>query len=634
MFSERTWGGKSQRLALLFLVVVFPPIVALIWLGVKFVKQDHAIWAQREQESRQTAARAAALFLEQALTEAERRFAEGPLAEGVVRFRVSSSGIQAEPRSAVTWLPVAARLDPVQPESFRMAEGLEYRGQAAEARQSYEVLLRSPDQAVRAGALLRLARVARREGRMNDAHWYYLDLASFRNLAFDGMPADLLARRAACSLWENAGEREALARAATSLEGDMLAGRWTLDRAGWELAADDIRRWTGRPLFLGKEREAFSQVSHWLWMQHQKREADPSDRQLRRSVIGDEIPITVLERSAAGETTAIALAPAIVRDWVRRSGSRMTVTTASGKIIAKTPAAENDQNVISLSPAVSGLPWNFSLAPDPIDGPPRDKQRLLVLGLAAILLFVAGGAFVLWRVVQRELAVARLQTDFVAAVSHEFRTPLTSLRHITELLEETDDMPRSRRVTFYQSLSRNTERLHRLVESLLDFARMERGRKPYEMQRLDAGDFARNVVEDFRREAEPRGYQVEFAMEPASVLAIQGDASSLVNALWNLLDNAVKYSPDRGAVRISVHRHPRGIAISVQDHGLGIPRREQSEIFGRFVRGEQATKLGIKGTGLGLAIVSHVVRAHGGFIEMESEEGAGSTFRLVFPLGA
>ena len=93
----------------------------------------------------------------------------------------------------------------------------------------------------------------------------------------------------------------------------------------------------------------------------------------------------------------------------------------------------------------------------------------------------------LTRVVHRELAVARLQTDFVSAVSHEFRTPLTSLRHITELLEENDNIPPDRRQTFYAALGRSTERLHRLVESLLDFGRMELGRKPYNLQPEDAG---------------------------------------------------------------------------------------------------------------------------------------------------
>ena len=109
------------------------------------------------------------------------------------------------------------------------------------------------------------------------------------------------------------------------------------------------------------------------------------------------------------------------------------------------------------------------------------------------------------------------------------------------------------------------------------------------------------------------------------------DAPSLAHALWNLLDNAVKYSPGGRPIRVSIRPHARGIAIAVHDEGLGIPAHERREIFGRFVRGATAGRLGIKGTGLGLAIVSHIAEAHHGAIELESAEGAGSTFRLVIP---
>jgi signal transduction histidine kinase len=262
------------------------------------------------------------------------------------------------------------------------------------------------------------------------------------------------------------------------------------------------------------------------------------------------------------------------------------------------------------------------------------RRRLLALGLAAIVLLLAGGGYLLWRVVQRELAIARLQTEFVSAVSHEFRTPLTSLLHVTELLEEDDDLPRERRRSFYGALGRNTQRLHRLVESLLDFARMEGGRKPYHLQPVDAGELAARVVADFRKEVEPRGFTIDLDVESQAVLLLRADADSLTNALWNLLDNAVKYSPQCQAVHVSVHRRPEGVAISVRDGGLGIPRHERKEIFRRFVRGEKASRLGIKGTGLGLAMVCHIVQAHGGAIELESEEGTGSTFRLVLPAPA
>jgi signal transduction histidine kinase len=266
------------------------------------------------------------------------------------------------------------------------------------------------------------------------------------------------------------------------------------------------------------------------------------------------------------------------------------------------------------------------------------RRRLLMAGLAAIVLLLAGGSYFLWRVIERELAVARLQADFVAAVSHEFRTPLTSLRHITELLVEDDGMPagpeQERRKSFYSALGRNTERLHRLVESLLDFSRMETGRKPWHLEPMDAGVLTAEVALEFQKEVEARGVHVEVAVDNAVALRLRADADALSHALWNLLDNAVKYSPLRNAVRVSVGRNDRAIVIAVKDEGLGIPAHEQRQIFRKFVRGEKASELGIKGAGLGLAMVSHIVEAHGGSVELESQEGKGSTFRLVLPAEA
>ena len=260
----------------------------------------------------------------------------------------------------------------------------------------------------------------------------------------------------------------------------------------------------------------------------------------------------------------------------------------------------------------TGLPWTLLVATDSASGQ-RDfenRRRLLTTGLAAIVLLLAGGGYVLWRLVQRELAVGRLQTEFVAAVSHEFRTPLTSLRHVTELLEEGDEMPRERRQSFYAVLGRNTERLHKLVESLLDFARMEDGRKPYDLQPVERGDSATTVVTDFTRDLTAGAPPVDLDLDDPHRSLVLADAASLAHALWNLLDNAVKYSPGGRPSESRSARTREGVAIAVHDQGLGIPAHERREIFGRFVRGKPPARLGIKGTGLGLAIVSHIADAH------------------------
>jgi signal transduction histidine kinase len=232
---------------------------------------------------------------------------------------------------------------------------------------------------------------------------------------------------------------------------------------------------------------------------------------------------------------------------------------------------------------------------------------------------------------QRELAVARLQTEFVSAVSHEFRTPLTSMRHVTELLSEDDDMPRERRRTFYEALDRNTDRLHRLIESLLDFARMEGGRKPYDFQPLHAGTLAADVVADFQKDVAPRGFTIDLDVDANADVRVRADAASLTHALWNLLDNAVKYSTEPSVVRVGLERRNGQVQISVRDRGIGIPAHERSAVFDKFQRGAQARTLGIKGTGIGLAMVHEIVRAHRGRVEVESEPGRGSTFTIVLP---
>jgi signal transduction histidine kinase len=282
----------------------------------------------------------------------------------------------------------------------------------------------------------------------------------------------------------------------------------------------------------------------------------------------------------------------------------------------------------------SGLPWSLVMTPaqsPQVSGQFERRRQLLTSALVAMTVFLAGGSYLLWRVVRRELAVAKLQTDFVSAVSHEFRTPLTSLRHISELLEDGDEMSRERRKVFYTALTRNTERLHRLVESLLDFARMDSGRKPYVLQPVNAGELAAAVVRDFAREAVQQGVTVHLETGNPEALVLHADAAALTHALWNLLDNAVKYSPDGRDIWVTVARKARSVVISVRDEGIGIPHTEKSAIFGKFVRGATATQLGIKGTGLGLAMVSHIVAAHGGRTEVESEERRGSTFRIVLP---
>ena len=274
----------------------------------------------------------------------------------------------------------------------------------------------------------------------------------------------------------------------------------------------------------------------------------------------------------------------------------------------------------------TGLPWTVAV----VSGPSPALGGLWIAGLALLAALVISGTYFIARAVTRELAVARLQSDFVSAVSHEFRTPLTSIRQLTEILGDGRVTSEDRRRTYYEALARQTERLHQLVEGLLDFGRMEAGTSPYRLEPLDACALVRNVVEQFEREAEGHGYHVALDVN-GTTATVAGDRGALTNALWNLLDNAVKYSPECRTVWVDTERNNTPLMIRVRDHGIGIPQEEQKEIFRKFVRGASAKAQNIKGTGIGLAMVDHIVKAHGGEIRVQSEPGAGSTFTLLLP---
>ena len=628
-------SSSSRRLTVVFLAVFVPAAAMLVWLGLRLLEQDRLLFAQRDIERHEAGADAVVRALLQTLAAAEQSLDTGRDVPGTVRIEAVAKGMRVAPGNAVAWIarPVPGR--PIPDETFREAEALEYQGHATAAAAIYDRLRRTSDARIRAGALLRAARVARRRHAYDVAVARYRELARIESVEQAGMPVSLLARRAICDLLLEGGNEGPLASNTADLEREFLAGRWALDRDNWELVHADLRRW-GRPGTATPEQLAVSASTASL-LDLQPRASSG------RLVIGeDDMSVTLLWKRTPAGVAAIALPLPTVRNILEAAvaggqGRLLAVALLDpeGRLIAGTQP--QNPPAVRRAAVETSLPWTVVAARGPGWGAPAEfesRRRIFAAGLAAIGLLLAGGAYVLWRLIQRELAVARLQTEFVSAVSHEFRTPVTSLRHVIELLQEDDDLTRDRRASFYDVLSRSTERLHRLVESLLDFARMEGGRRPYDLQPVLVADFVRATTADFARDQAARGSEIRVEVTDGIPPRIDADAAALGHALWNLLDNAVKYSPEAREIAVKVAPHPAGIAIAVSDRGIGVPPGERSDIFLKFVRGEKATRLGIKGTGVGLAMVMHIVRAHRGTVELESEEGKGSTFRIVLPAAA
>lgn len=227
----------------------------------------------------------------------------------------------------------------------------------------------------------------------------------------------------------------------------------------------------------------------------------------------------------------------------------------------------------------------------------------------------------------------RAQHDFVAVVSHEFRTPLTGIQGLSELMRDGDIEPHEVQ-QFAADVYNEAERLTRMISELLDLERMEAGRMPLYRAAVDLGQVVVDVVERTRPTAPGHVLRRELS---ATLPAVSGDRDKLTQVLVNLLSNAIKYAPEGGEVVVGTGWWREGDAphahLWVRDQGLGIPAEALGTIFERYARVEQMARRGITGTGLGLPIVRQIVELHGGRVWAESDVGRGSTFHVILPLG-
>ena len=404
MANLRSWGGTSRsRLTVMFLVVLLPPAVTLICLGLQLLAQDRALASQREIEGREIAAGAIARSLGQFLGEAESSARFSALPEGALGIIISSSAVQERPAGRVLWKSRGPSLPEAPTRPFDGAEKLEYQGSPESALVIYRELARSDDASVRAAALLRVARVER-EHRIDEALKAYRALDSAQNLAVDGTPLDFLARRAVCELLEKSSRKQELIEEANALRRDFLAGRWSLDRATWDVASEEIERWTAEPLRISAERKALSAASDWIWEMSEDGNLRTSGRQILRL---EGVPLTLVWHSWASKIEAVAIAPSLLKAWMERAAqsasgptARLSLITESGELVAgDTP--DSKTRVVLRTPVETGLPWTLALSASEATRETANfagRRRLLSLGLAAIVMLLAGGSYVLWHV--------------------------------------------------------------------------------------------------------------------------------------------------------------------------------------------------------------------------------------------
>jgi two-component system, OmpR family, phosphate regulon sensor histidine kinase PhoR len=240
------------------------------------------------------------------------------------------------------------------------------------------------------------------------------------------------------------------------------------------------------------------------------------------------------------------------------------------------------------------------------------------------------GTVVLFHDITELKHLDQIRRDFVANVSHELRTPLSILRGYIEVLFDEPQTSREELTRILSIMERHSKRLQRLVDDLLSLAQLESSHAELEISVVRMDELFSNLIRDWKEKLTGKNLKVIVDL-PSETLVLRADGTRLEEALHNLLDNAVKFSPDNGQIRLQGTRCGSNVVLSVADNGIGISKEHLPRIFERFYRADKARSRELGGTGLGLAIVKHIAQLHGGRVEAESELGHGITIRIVLP---
>ena len=655
------WFRPPRHFLTLFLGIMLMLAATLGWLGWRLLEQDRALENQRTQERLDNAADLIGTSLLRKLSESEGQLAglaalsDPELGAGASRLTGQPAGtaliivfrsyaVDAYPQAGLLYYPFLPSAKEPPASVFAAGEALEFQQKdPARAVEAFRELSRSKDLAIRAGALLRMARNLRKVLQPKAALDAYGELGQLGDTPIGGLPAELLARYARCVLLDELKRTTQLKQEAEQLYANLHNGRWQITRGVYRFYAQEARRWYSPDAELqAREEDALATAAavELLWEEWQRIHRGEGLSTGHRSLWIFNRPVLLAWRTSSDRLVAlVAGSRYLEQQWLLasrplmdRQGVHLALTDAEGHLVLGQFSATPPRQAVRSS-SETQLPWTLHVA----SGNPQaeltqqaSRHRLLFLGFTLVATFVLVCTCFIARAVMRELEVARLQTDFVSAVSHEFRTPLASLRQLSELLTDGRVSSEKRRQEYYEALRRESERLYRLVESLLDFGKMEADAQQYHFELLETGSFFRTVVEEFAQEAMEHGYRVDIAQQ-GYLACVRGDRESLARALRNLLDNAVKYSPQNKTIWAEAACENGQVEIRISDKGLGIAPHEQKQIFKKFVRAASAGNAGAKGTGLGLTMVQHIVAAHGGQVHVDSEPGVGSTFTILLP---
>lgn len=313
--------------------------------------------------------------------------------------------------------------------------------------------------------------------------------------------------------------------------------------------------------------------------------------------------------------------------------SNVIISQLSGEILFGERTTSEDPTAVAEYFEDNFPPWKIEIFRNEreLSGALDLKRNFYFWTILAFVVILISGSVLISRTISQEMAVLRLKSDFVSSVSHEFKSPLTSIKALAERLRDGKVKDSERMKQYFSVICQDTDRLTQLVRNILDFSKIEEGKKEYEFEETDVARLVTQQIEIFKRSEYTKGFEIRIRISE-DIPHLDVDKEALSQVLNNLLDNAAKFSSGRKEIEVQLRKDDSNVIIEVTDWGIGIPPQDLNRVFDKFYQGRNTLRQSSKGTGLGLTLVKHTVEAHGGRIIVKSRTGEGSTFSIVLPI--
>jgi signal transduction histidine kinase/tetratricopeptide (TPR) repeat protein len=534
----------------------------------------------------------------------------------------------------------------------------------------------SPDTNFKAQMMANISRCLVKAGDNEGAIQNYLRICEDypQSLSSTGLPLALISQLQMASCYRNLGEHQSSLQTSLDLYKDILHMRWRLREAQFKTYAalvedviSDILSENQLNLSLKDYREEFKQfknlhqerLEQWMVIKDIRQNIIPELRgrqalstyrsiphQYHKTINERTFLLSAVQIPDSSKTRPVGLLGAKVREQYLiehvipdaientqfRNASNVVISHLSGKILLGQRNASEDPTTATEFFEDNFPPWRIEVFRSGAEalGAMDIKRSFYFWTILTLVIVLISGAVLISRTIAHEMAVLKLKSDFVSSVSHEFKSPLTSIKALAERLRDGKVKDSDRMKQYFSVITQDVDRLTQLVRNILDFSKIEEGKKEYEFMETDMAQLVTQQIESLKRSEYAKGLEIKTRISE-DIPHLDVDKEAFSQALNNLLDNAVKFSSDRKEIEVSLKKDDTNVFIEVRDWGIGIPPHELGRIFDKFYQGRNTNRQSVKGTGLGLTLVKHTVEAHGGRIAVESRVGEGSTFSIRLP---